>query len=184
MTAISRSKTNIYIVDADTDLSSLEATDIFKGDIKSYSKSGGETDVESDPVFGGFVDKEKPTSQVELSMEIVPLLDADKADRWDAMAYAEDSATAGVYTMASETSTQPTEKCVVLEADDGTNKKTIAFNNCSVTVLDLEHNADDNRTYNMTMKFSPTTDDGVSNFMTSDIAATAMPAWSALDNNN
>ncbi len=66
MVAISRSKVNIYIVSADTALSDLTATDIYKGDIKSYSKSGGEKDVESDPVFGGFVDKEKPISQVEL----------------------------------------------------------------------------------------------------------------------
>ena len=35
MTAISRSKTSIYIVDADTVASTLAATDVFKGDIKS-----------------------------------------------------------------------------------------------------------------------------------------------------
>ncbi len=183
MVAISRSKTKIYIVAAGTAPSALAATDVYKGDIKSYSKSGGETDVESDPVFGGFIDKEKPTSQVELSLEIIPKLDTGEADRWDAMAYAEDVANAGIYTMASETSTLPGDRMVVIQADDGSNYKSIAFNNASVTVLDLEHNADDNRTYNMTLKFSPTDDDGVSNFMTSDIVATDLPAWTALDNN-
>lgn len=193
MVAISRSKTKIWIVAAGTAPSSLtysatadvEATDkgYFAGDIKSYSKSGGEKDVESDPVFGGFIDKEKPISQVELSLEIVPSLDATKADRWDFMAYAKDIANAGIFTMASETSTQPADRMVVIEAVSGTDYKTIAYNNCNVTVLDMEHNADDNRTYNMTLKFSPTTESGVSNFMTSDIRATAMPAWTSLDNN-
>ena len=184
MTAISRSRVNIYIANADTAISSLTATDIWKGDIKSYSKSGGEKDVESDPVFGGFVDKEKPTTQVELAFEIIPQLDGGISDRWDKLTYAEDDANAGIYTMASEKSTQPGDKMVVLEALKGTAAyKTIAFNNCKVTVLDLEHNADDNRTYNMTLKFSPTTPEGVSNFMTAAKSLSQMPNWSSLDNN-
>jgi hypothetical protein len=193
MTAISRSKTKIWIVAADTVPSTLsytasadvEATDkgFFSGDIKSYSKSGGEKDVEAEAVFGGYVDKEKPIGQVELAMEVVPLLDATKSNRWDFMAYAEDVANAGVYTMAFTTSTQPTDRMVVIEAIDGTDSKTLMYNNCNVTVLDLEHPADDNRTYNMTLKFAPTDDNGVSNFATSALAATAMPAFSALDNN-
>jgi len=188
MVAISRSKVNIYIVAADTDMSSLNATDIFKGDIKSYSASGGEKDVESDPVFGGYVDKEKPITQVELGFEIVPLIDADKASRWDELAYTTETIGAKtVYTMStdnlSSTAVAPTARMVVIEAVNGTDYTTVAYNNCNVTVLDLEHNADDNRTYNMTMKFSPTTDDGVSNFMSGKLAATALPNWSQLNNN-
>ena len=190
MTAISRNKTSIFIMPAGTPLSSLTGTYRdsvqFKGDIKSYSKSGGEKDVESDPVFGGFVDKEKPITQIEIALEIVPLLDADKSNRWDAMAYSQDLASTAVdiYTMASETSTQAADKCVVLEAVNGTSEyKVHAFNNCNITVLDMEHNADDNRTYNMTMKFSPTDENGVSNFMTFASAATNGLAWTALDNN-
>jgi hypothetical protein len=193
MTAISRSKTKIWIVAADVDPSTLTysaSTDLantalgyLSGDIKSYSKSGAENDVESDPVFGGFVDKEKPTTQAELSLEIVPLTDSGKSERWDAMTYAEDTKVSGVYTMATEKSTVPTDRMVIIEANDGTNKKTLMYNNVNVTVLDLEHNADDNRSYNMTLKFSPTDGNGVSNFATSDLAATAMPAFSALDNN-
>ncbi len=186
MTAISRSKTNIYIVNAGVAPSTLVATDIYKGDIKSYSKSGGETDVDSEAVFGGFIDKEKPTSQIEISLEIVPLLDGDKADRWDSMIYAIDVANPGsvIYTTASETSTQSSDKQVIIEASSGTEAyKTYAYNNCKVTVLDMEHNADDNRSYNMTLKFSPTTDDGVANLMTGKVKATALPAWTTLDNN-
>ncbi len=198
MTAISRSKTKIWIVSADTDPSALSesaAVDIdntalgfLSGDIKSYSKSGGENDVESDPVFGGFVDKEKPPSQVEISLEIVPLLEVDKSNRWDSMVYSKDvsaSAVGDIYTMATSTSTVPSDRMVVIEAIEGTtaNVKTLIYNNCSVTVLDLEHNADDNRTYNMTLKLAPQDSNGVSNFMTAALKATAMPAFSELDNN-
>ena len=181
MVAISRSKTKIYIADAGTAASALTDSDVFEGDIKTYDKSGGNKDVESDAVFGGYVDKEKPTDQVEISFEIVPSLGTN-ADRWDAMTYAADVAT-GVYTMAEETSTQPSERAVFIQALNGTDYKSIGFNNCSVTVLDMEHSADDNRTYNMTLKFSPTTSTGVSNFMTLATAVTSLPAWTALDNN-
>jgi len=182
MTAISRSKVKIYIVPADTVASGLASTDVISGEIKSYSKSGGDKDVESDALFGGYIDKEKPTSQVEIALEIVPSLGTN-SDLWDAIAYAEDVANAGVYTMASDTSTQPDDRAVFIQALNGSDYKSFGFNNCNVTLLDMEHNADDNRTYNMTLKFSPTNSDGVSNFMTSDLAVTALPAWTALDNN-
>jgi hypothetical protein len=185
MTAINRNMTKIYMVTAGTNASALESTDVVAGEIKSYNKSGGEKDVESDPVFGGFIDKEKPITQVEIELEVIPSI--DQADRWDAITYAQDAAnTSGgraVYTMASQTSTQPLDRMIVIEATSGTDKKSWAFNNCNVTVFDLEHNADDNQTGNITFKFSPTTSEGVSNFMTEATAATSLPAWTALDNN-
>jgi len=180
MTAISRSKVSIYIVDADTAISSLAATDVITGEIKSYSKSGGEKDVESDPLFGGFVDKEKPISQFELSLDIVPSVGAD-ASLFDEMAYAVQTVSSKtVYTSSSATAYQPSDKMVVIYATDGTTHKTLAYNNCNVTVLDIEHNADDNRTYNMTLKLAPETSEGKPNFMTGNLAATAMPEWSTL----
>ena len=197
MTAISRNKVKIWIAPAGTACSTLvdaAATSnthlgYLSGQIKSYSKSGGDSDVESDPVFGGFVDKEKPTSQVELSFEIVPALEAALADIWDYHTYTQELVTGGktVYTMASDnldaSAVAASDKVVVIQALNGTDYKTVAVNNAGVTVLDLEHNADDNRTYNMTMKFSPTNGSGVSNFMTGKLAATAMPAWTSLNNN-
>lgn len=184
--AISRSKVKIYIVDNDTAASTLTATDAIDGEIKAYRKSGGEADVESDPVFGGFVDKEKPISQVELEFDIVPnLISTTSADRWSALAYTQDVAT-GVYTMADT----PADKAVYIGASDGTTGKAWGFNNCSVTMLDIEHNADDNQTGTLNLKFSPTDENGVSNFMTVSttaasalLAVTQLPAWSALDNN-
>lgn len=183
MTAIARSTVSIYIAEAATDPSAIVATDLISGEIKSYAKSGGDRDVESDPVFGGFVDKEKPQSQVEMAMEIIPKVNENQ-NIWDAMAYTLDDA--GVYTMASVvsgTSTLPTKKSIFITATDGTNYKTLCYNNCDVTVLDLEHNADDNRTSNITFKFSPTDDSGVSNFMTAATDLASLPAWTALDNN-
>lgn len=188
MVAISRSKVKIWIEDAGTNPSALVDSDAVAGEIKSYAKSGGTKEVESDPVFGGFVDKEKPTEQVEISMEVVPKVDTDQ-DRWDAMAYAADGT--GVYTMASSVSTQPNDKAIFIGASDGTNGKAWAFNNCNVTVFDIEHNADDNQTGNITFKFSPENDSGVSNFQTLGGASTTpaiavtslLQSWSALDNN-
>lgn len=182
MVAISRSKVTIYMVAAGTVASALASSDIIAGEIKSYSKSGGEKDVESDPVFGGFVDKEKPTSQVEISMEVIPRVDSNQ-NRWDSVAYALDSSNPGVYTMASETSTQPADRAIFITATDGSNYKSWGFNNCNVTVFDLEHNADDNQTGNITFKFSPTNESGVSNFMTAASAVTSLPTWGSLDNN-
>ncbi len=182
MTAISRNKVSIYITDAGVNPSAVADTDIIKGDIKSYSKSGGENDVESDPVFGGYVDKEKPMTQIEISLDVIPKLDSDQS-RWDALTYATDTTRTDVYTMASQTSTQPGDKAIFISATDGTNSKSWAFNNASVTVFDLDHNADDNQSGKITFKFSPTDDNGVSNFMTAATSLADLPAWTALDNN-
>lgn len=196
MTAISRNKVKIWIVTANTapstllDIASTSNSHLgyVSGQIKSYSKSGGDSDVEADPVFGGFVDKEKPTSQVEMAFEIVPALESAQADRWDFYAYTEE--TVGpkvVYTMATDnldaSAVAATDKAVYIQAVNGSDYKSIGVNNAQVTVLDLEHNADDNRTYNMTLKFSPTNTSGVSNFMTGKLAATALPNWTQLNNN-
>ncbi len=179
--AISRSKVKIWISPVDTNASTLlnsGTTNLapILGEIKSYSKSGGERDVESDPHFGGYVDKEKPVSQVEVSFEITPSL--DDPTRWDELAYAVDTDNAGVYTMAAA----PSDRTVFIQATDGTAFKAWGFNNCNVTVLDMEQNADDNQTNNLVLKFSPINDSGVSNFMSKGAAATTMPDWDNLAN--
>jgi len=177
MTAISRRKVRIAIVDTGTNAADVATTDYIEGEIKSYNKSGGEREVESDPVFGGYVDKEKPISQVEISFEVVPSL--EYADRWDALAYSADSAT-GVYTMAGDV----TDKAVFITTQTGeTSPKTWGFNNCSVIMYDIEHNADDNQTGNFNLKFSPTDSSGVSNFITKATDIGSMPDWTSLDNN-
>jgi hypothetical protein len=191
MTAISRSKVKIWVVPKDTDPSTLvdlEKTAIdhkgyIAGQIKSYSQTGGEKDVESDPLFGGYVDKEKPVSQFELALDIVPALETPYVDLWDSFIYTQDSAGSGLYTSASIGGTQPSDQMVVIQGVTGSSYKSYAFNNCNVTMLDQEHNADDNKTYSMTMKFAPETSSGVANLMTKAVAATGLPAFDTLDNN-
>ena len=177
MTAISRSVVQIAIDNNDTDGSTIVAGDYITGEIKNYSKSGGDKDVESDPHFGGFVDKEKPREQVEVSFEITPSLESPL--RWETFAYVVDSGNAGIYTMAGD----PALKSVFIQASASEGVQSMGFNNCNVTLLDIDHSADDNRTYNMTLKFSPTDGSGVSNFMAGSVAVTALPDWDALDNN-
>lgn len=178
MTAISRSKVRIAILASGINPSAVASTDWITGEIKEYSQSGGEKDVESDPHFGGFVDKEKPVTQVELSFEITPSL--EDADRWEAMSRSEDVANAGVYTLAGDVA----DRTVFIEAGDATDGfSSVAFNNANVTTLDMSHSADDNRTNTLNLKLSPTNSSGVSNYMSKAAAMTTLPAWSALDNN-
>ena len=178
MVAISRNKVRIAIMPAGTQPSEVADSDYITGEIKEYSQSGGEKDVESDPHFGGFVDKEKPVSQVEISLEITPSL--DDGDRWEAIARSEDSSNAGIYTLAGDVA----DKAVFIEAGNATDGyASVAFNNANVTTLDMSHSADDNRTNSLNLKLSPTNASGVSNYMSGAVAMGSLPAWTSLDNN-
>lgn len=186
MTARSRGMTAIYIAPVGTALTAL-ATSTYKvaGEILSYTKSGGERDNETVHAFGGDIDKEKPLSQMEIEMEVVPVIEGTNSNRWDAMFYAQDTANTAtpIYTMAASTSTQPSDRLIGIQITSGTDLKSYVFNNCNSVKLDLEHNADDNQTGTIGFKFSPITQGGVSNFMTAKTGIASLPAFSALDNN-
>lgn len=181
MAAISRSKVKIWIVAADTTPSSLLSNTTFNGSnlgyiagqIQSYSQSGGETDTESVPVFGGYVDKEKPVSQVELAMDIIPDVSTNP-DIWESFIYGTNAS--GVYVMSGTAS----DRAIFIQAQDGSSFKSTAYNNCGAVKVDLEHNADDNQTKSISFKFSPTTSAGISNYMSKALAVTALPAWTTL----
>lgn len=186
MVAISRSRTKIWIVAGDTNASSLVSSAVYSssntngylaGEIKSYSKSGGEDDVESDPVFGGYVDKEKPTSQFELSFEIVPDVDADGSGKreWESLVYAENNSD-GVFTTKGTAG----YKAIYIQATDGTAYKAWGFNNCNAVSLDMEHSADDNQTLTLNFKFSPTDSEGIPNFQYTAQAVSNLVAWASL----
>lgn len=190
MVAIPRSAVKIYVVPADTAPSVLLSTTtaphgIVTGEITNYNLTGGEADVETVPAFGGFIDKEKPVEQLELSLEIVPKIDtAADAVKWESIT--KTTETAGgktVYTLSSSTtnSTQATPKMVVIEATKSGVTMSHLFNNASVTAYELSHAADDNRTVNVTLKFSPTTGAGISNYMSAASAATSFPNWTQLN---
>ena len=189
MTAISRRQVKLWVVSADTAASELVSTTDYSnddkgyiaGEIKSYNKSGGEADTESDPVFGGFVDKPQPVSQVELEFEVIPSF--ENGELWESMFYGYDD-TNMAYTSSAD---KPGDRAVFIEAlnSDG-NAKGWGFNNASVTTLDMEHNADETQTKNLTLKFSPQTRTGKPNILFNSTSKEAtftsiqdLPDWSA-----
>lgn len=179
--AISRSKVKIWVVPADTNPSAiLESTTYngsnlgyISGQISDYSKSGGEDDIETVPVFGGFVDKEKPQTQIEVELSVIPDVDTNP-DIWDAMIYGTNAS--GVYA----TNSAAGNKAIYIQAKNGSNYKTIAMNNCNGVHFDFEHPADDNQTGTLMFKFSPTTSLGIPNYMTKALQVTALPNWTTL----
>lgn len=162
MTAIDREYVTIYIAPADTDGSALASSDIVNGEITSHNLTGGNQDVESVAAFGGFIDKRKPREQFEISMDVVPKLSAtaSETDRWDVYKYGATGASNGEGGMYS----------IFIVATDGTNYKTSAFNNCSLTNWEPSHSADDNYMGTATWKFSPTDDADAANLKTSALA--------------
>lgn len=171
MTAIQRKFVDIYIVNADTDPSALASTDIVKGEITQYSKSGGEDDAETVHAFGGDISKDKPRSQIELSFEITPSM--EEADRWDKLVY---GLTNGVYVSNKSVG----DKAIFIQAKNGSSFKTHAFNNCNSVNWDWQHEADDNRTGTFSFKLSPESRTGIANHMTAASGATSLPNWSTL----
>ena len=177
MSAINRKLVSIAIVDAATNGASLADSDFIKGQIKSYTKSGGDKDVESDPHFGGDVSKEKPRNQIELSFDVTP--NTDDLTKWEDIAYG--SATVGSDTIYLS-SIDPSDKAVFFQVEEGSDIQTIAFDNARVTLLDMEHNADDNMTKKLSLKLSSENESGRANMAIAKLAATDMPNWSALPN--
>lgn len=176
MTAIQRRMVKIYITASDVNPSAVASSDAITGEIKSYARTGGEDDFDSEAVFGGYVDLEKPRSQVSIEMDIIPSIDAASAtgaDRWDSLIY---GTTNSVYTYNSDA----VYKAVFIEAINGSIKKAWAFNNCNAMSFDLDHNADGPQKGKFKFKFSPLTSAGISNFQTKSTAMTALPAWSTL----
>lgn len=181
MGAISRSKVKIWIVPAGTAPSTLLTTTTFNGSnlgyvagqIENYNQSGGESDVESVPVFGGFVDKEKPISQVELSFDVIPDVSV-LPDIWESFIYGTN--VSATYVMSSSAA----ERAVFIQAEEGSAFKSVAYNNAKATGMEMDHAADDNRTVSMTFKFSPTNESGISNYMSRAVTVTALPAWTTL----
>lgn len=177
MGAINRKLVSIAIVDAATNGSALASTDFISGEIKSYTKSGGDKDIESDPHFGGDVTKEKPRNQIEVSFEVTP--STSDLDKWEALAYGSADVSGDTIYLSS---VDPTDKAVFIQVLEGANVQTFAFDNSRVTMLDMEHNADDNMTKTLNLKLSSENENGRANFASALLAATAFPAWTALPN--
>jgi len=180
MTAVKRDYVKIAIVATGTNATDLASTDFISGEIKSYSKSGGEKDVESVPHFGGDVDKEKPRSQFELSFDVTPSI--DDAGKWEEIAYG--SATVGG-NVGYLSNVDPGEKAVFIQNWKGDSEKiSYAFDNCGVTVLDMEQDAEDNQTKSLNLKFASENSSGRANFAAFKLALTEFPNWIAMPNSS
>lgn len=166
MVAISRDMVTIYIVPNTTAPSALASSDAVKGEITNWSLSGGNQDVESVAAFGGFIDKEKPRAQFELSMDVTPKLDstASVTNRWDIFKYGSTLLSTG----------EGSDYRIFIEAKDGSNYKSTGFDNCRAVTWEPNHSADDNMGGTMTWKFSPEDDTGAANLATSNVAASAL----------
>lgn len=168
MAGIFPNETSIYIVAADTVGSALTAADKVVGEITNFSLSGGGQDIESIPVIGGFVDKEMPREQFEVSFDVIVSNTAGSTlDRWDTYKYADGTS-----------SSESVNKAIYLSALTGSKWKTLAMNNCRAVTWEPELAADDMLRGTMTFKFSPETSLGVANLRTSSLApSTSFFTW-------
>jgi len=161
-TGIFPNETTISIAAADVVGSALATSDQVIGEISNWSQSGGEQEIESKPVIGGFVEKEIPRTQFEISFDVIVSNAASSTiDRWDTYKYGTTGTSAG----------ESISKSIYVEFLSNGNPKTMAFNNCRGVTWDPELAADDMLKGTMTFKFAPTTNLGVANLRTSSLAS-------------
>lgn len=157
MAGVFPNETSIYIVAKDTNGSALTDAGKIVGEITNWNRSGGEQEIESIPVIGGFVDKESPRSQFEVSFDvIVSNTHASTLDRYD-----------NFYMAGGTSAGESTEHSIFITSATGGGYKTIAFNNCRAVTWEPEMAADDMLRGTITFKFSPTTPLGVANLRSS-----------------
>lgn len=177
MAGVFPSDTTIYIGTADQVSATLcHTSNAVVGEIEKFSLSGGTQDVESVPVIGGFVDKEKPREQFEVSFDVIVSNTASSTfNRWDALKFGGD---VNSYNSATEGSNRAI--AIVMSTAGAAPFKVYAFNNVKTVTWDPEMSADDMLKGTITFKFSPTTSLGAPNLKTSTVTtSTAFPAsWS------
>ena len=169
MAGVFPNETSVYIVAADVNGSSLTAGDKIVGEITNFSLSGGSENIESIAVIGGFVDKEMPREQYEVSFDVIVQNTASSTlDRWDVYKYGTGGTSVG----------ESISKAIFVSAATGSGFKTMAFNNCRAVKWEPEMAADDMLKGTITFKFSPATPLGVANLRTSALASsTAFFTW-------
>jgi len=131
----------------------------YQAEVTNFNVEGGETDVDSVAVFGGFIDSIKPTSQITVSMDVIIRYGAQVL-RWD--------------TLRRDTA----RKMIAIQGTDGTNFYWNAFNNARITNFDKEFEAENEWRGTITLKLSPTDADGVDNRQEGDAdLLTDLTAW-------
>jgi hypothetical protein len=167
MAGIFPSETSIYIAASGTVAASLVASHKISGEITNWSITGGEQDVESIPVIGGFVDKETPRSQFEVSFDVIVQNTAvSTLDRYDIFKY-------GTGLTAA---TEGDDRAIGVSFYTNSSTKLIFMNNCRAITWEPEMAADDMLRGTITFKFSPTTATGTANLKTSTVNGSTLPA--------
>jgi hypothetical protein len=137
-----------------TDAISASLTNTYQAEVTSFDVSGGARDTDAIAVFGGgFVDRQKPQEQIEVSMDVI-LRHGTDVDQWDALWY---SATGG----GSLTFTG--KKTIVIQASDGSNYYWNAWNNATVTNVDKEFSAEEEWKGTIAFKLSAAEATGTTN---------------------
>lgn len=155
--ALSGDDVTIYIEAADTDsgVDGAGLTNSYQFEVTSFDIGGGSKDIESIAVFGGgFINKNKPQEQIEVSMDVI-LRHGSDVDKWDALWYSVDGTTKKLVF------TDP--KAIIIENNDGTNFYWNAWNNATITNFDKEFSAEDEWRGTISFKLSAATATGISN---------------------
>lgn len=146
------------------------AGDVITGFVTNFSESGGEEDVESNPVFGGGnIDKDKPRTQIEVSFDVIMQYGTD-ALKFDEYKWGSGLTSAG----------SGESKMITIEFTDGTNFYSRAYNNAKAVTFEPSSDAENFLEGTITFKLSPTTSDGSANLQVDDAAVSALADWSAI----
>lgn len=124
--------------------------------ITNFNETGGESDVESQVVFGGGnIDRSKPQTQKELTFDVI-LRHSSGVDNFKKI---ETGAVIG----ADGAGPDFVVGAIMLQQSDGTNYYWQAYNNVSAIVFDTEFEAENEWRGTIRFKLSPTDPAGVSN---------------------
>ncbi len=170
MGAIQPEEATIYINDADTEPSAFSTgATIITGSVTNFKESGGEEDVESNPVFGGGnIDKVKPRTQIEVSFDVI-LQYGSNSTVFDELKWGSGLTSAG----------DSPSKAIAIEFTDGTNYYTRVYNNAKAVTFEPEASSDDFLKGTITFKLSPTTSSGTENLKVAATALSSMSDWGA-----
>lgn len=175
--SLSGDNVTIWFAPAGTVGSDLSADGTeFQSFISAFNESGGEKDIETQPVFSdtgihGQVVRKKPRALKEVTFDIV-LRHNSKIINFKTI---ENGGTIG----ADGAGADYVVGMLVIQQTDGTNYYYQAFNNVQATVFDTEFQSDEEWKGTLTFKLAPATPAGVSNIVSGDADVTTdLTAWS------
>lgn len=180
MGTFTKKKVNIYIAEANTDISSLNASDMIKGEIREYSFEGAEQEFEVENVFGGQIDIVNPRTMATIEFTIRP--QSEYAERWEDLAYGK-VGVSGTDVFSPVIGTTP--KLIVIEGTQNGAPTTWAFNSARNVAFNFDHNADESREATISFSLAPEGNEGELNIVYAKKAVGEFPDWedinSALD---